>query len=41
MSFKVFKQHESFLERGPDISWQDPVYLSWDADDGYIVEAEG
>jgi spermidine/putrescine transport system ATP-binding protein len=38
-SFKVFKQHESFLERGPDISWNDPVYLSWDADDGYIIEA--
>jgi spermidine/putrescine transport system ATP-binding protein len=41
ISFKVFKQHESFLERGPDISWHDPVYLSWDADDGYIVEVVG
>ena len=36
--FKVFKQHESFLERGPDISWTDPVYFYWDADDGYIIE---
>jgi len=39
IAFKVFKQHESFLERGPDISWDDEVYLSWDADDGYIIEA--
>jgi spermidine/putrescine transport system ATP-binding protein len=37
-SFKVFKQHESFLERGPEISWNDQVFLSWDADDGYIIE---
>jgi spermidine/putrescine transport system ATP-binding protein len=39
MQLKVFKQHESFLERGPDISWDEEVFLSWDADDGYIVEA--
>lgn len=36
--FKVYKQHESFLEMGPEIKWTDHVYLSWDADDGYIVE---
>lgn len=39
ISFKVFKQHESFLERGPEIGWNDPIFLSWDADDGYIIEA--
>lgn len=37
--FKVFAQHENFLERnGPEIKWQDDVCLSWYADDGYIVE---
>lgn len=36
--FKVYKQHENFLEMGPEIKWTDNVYLSWDADDGYIVE---
>lgn len=39
LQFKVYKQHENFLERGPEIKWQDEVYLNWDADDGYIVEA--
>ncbi len=38
IQFKVFKQHESFLERGPEISWHEDVYLSWEADDGYIIE---
>jgi len=36
--FKVYKQHESFLEMGPEIKWTDDVWLSWDADDGYLVE---
>jgi spermidine/putrescine transport system ATP-binding protein len=36
--FKVYQQHESYLERGPAIRWTDEVYLNWDADDGYIVE---
>lgn len=36
--FKVYQQHESYLERGPAIRWQDEVWLNWDADDGYIVE---
>lgn len=38
--FRVFAQHENFLERnGPEIKWQDNVWLSWYADDGYIIEA--
>jgi spermidine/putrescine transport system ATP-binding protein len=36
--FKVYQQHESYIERGPAIRWQDEVFLNWDADDGYIVE---
>ncbi len=38
LPFKVYQQHESYLERGPAIRWQDEVFLNWDADDGYIVE---
>jgi spermidine/putrescine transport system ATP-binding protein len=36
--FRVFKQHENFMEFGPNIKWKDLVYLNWDSDDGYIVE---
>ena len=39
--FRVFKQHENFMEFGPEIKWTDLVYLNWDSDDGYIVEAVG
>ncbi len=35
---KVFKQHQNYMEDGPDICWKDSVYVSWSADDGYIVE---
>ena len=35
---KVFKQHQNYLEDGPEISWKDTVYVSWSANDGYIVE---
>lgn len=38
--FRVFKQHENFMESGPEIRWTDLVYLNWDSDDGYIVELE-
>ena len=36
--FRVFKQHENFMEFGPEVGWTDLVYLHWDSDDGYIVE---
>jgi len=36
--FKVYKQHVNFMDMGPQIRWDDDVFLSWDADDGYIVE---
>ena len=35
---KVFKQHQNYMEEGPEIGWKDTVYISWSADDGYIVE---
>lgn len=35
---KVFKQHTNYLDDGPEIAWKDKVYISWSADDGYIVE---
>jgi spermidine/putrescine transport system ATP-binding protein len=38
VQFKVYQQHESYIERGPAIRWTDEVWLNWDADDGYIVE---
>ena len=35
---KVFKQHVNYLDDGPEIAWKDTVYISWAANDGYIVE---
>ncbi len=35
---KVFKQHVNYLDDGPEIQWKDTVYVSWAANDGYIVE---
>jgi spermidine/putrescine transport system ATP-binding protein len=34
---RVMKQHAKYYDEGPDIVWKDKVYLSWRADDGYIV----
>jgi spermidine/putrescine transport system ATP-binding protein len=41
---RVIKQHANYSDEGPDIVWKDQVYLSWSANDGYIVgvkDAEG
>lgn len=35
---KVIKQHSTYLDDGPEIEWKDQVYISWSANDGYIVE---
>ena len=35
---KVFKQHTIYFDDGPAIQWKDDVYISWAAEDGYIVE---
>ncbi len=35
---QVFKQHQTYLEDGPEIEWKDEVFVSWSANDGYIVE---
>jgi spermidine/putrescine transport system ATP-binding protein len=37
-TIKVFKQHSTYLDDGPEIEWKDKVYVSWSANDGYIVE---
>jgi len=34
---RVIKQHARYSDDGPDIVWKDEVYLSWSANDGYIV----
>jgi spermidine/putrescine transport system ATP-binding protein len=34
------KQHANYSDEGPDIVWKDEVYISWSADDGYIVEIQ-
>ena len=34
---RVMKQHAKYYDEGPDIVWKDQVYLSWTANDGYIV----
>lgn len=35
---KVYKQHSTYLDDGPEIQWKDKVFVSWSANDGYIVE---
>ena len=35
---KVYKQHSTYLDDGPEIEWKDRVFVSWSANDGYIVE---
>ncbi|MCL2610020.1 MAG: ABC transporter ATP-binding protein [Treponema sp.] len=37
---KVIKQHANYSDEGPDIKWKDEVFLSWTADDGYVVEVK-
>jgi spermidine/putrescine transport system ATP-binding protein len=37
---KVIKQHANYSDEGPAIRWKDTVFLSWSADDGYIVEVK-
>lgn len=38
---RSIKQHPRYNDEGPDILWKDSVYLSWSADDGYIVGPAG
>ena len=37
---RVMKQHAKYSDEGPDIIWKDSVFLSWSANDGYIVEVK-
>ncbi|MDR3139944.1 MAG: ABC transporter ATP-binding protein [Treponema sp.] len=34
---RVIKQHAKYSDEGPDILWKDSVYVSWSANDGYVV----
>ncbi|GHU02387.1 spermidine/putrescine import ATP-binding protein PotA [Spirochaetia bacterium] len=34
---RVVKQHAKYSDEGPDIVWKDSVFVSWSANDGYIV----
>jgi len=34
---RVIKQHAKYSDEGHDIAWKDQVYISWSAQDGYIV----
>jgi spermidine/putrescine transport system ATP-binding protein len=38
---RVIKQHANYSDEGPDIRWKDSVFLSWSANDGYIVGVKG
>jgi spermidine/putrescine transport system ATP-binding protein len=37
---RVMKQHANYSDEGPEIVWKDKVYLSWSANDGYVVEVK-
>jgi spermidine/putrescine transport system ATP-binding protein len=37
---RAVKQHAKYYDEGPDIVWKDEVYISWSANDGYIVEVK-
>jgi spermidine/putrescine transport system ATP-binding protein len=36
-TIRVITQHAKYSDEGPEIIWKDSVYLSWSANDGYIV----
>jgi spermidine/putrescine transport system ATP-binding protein len=37
VTVRVVKQHAKYSDEGPDIVWKDEVFVSWSANDGYIV----
>jgi spermidine/putrescine transport system ATP-binding protein len=37
---RAVKQHAKYYDEGPDIVWKDNVFISWSANDGYIVEVD-
>jgi spermidine/putrescine transport system ATP-binding protein len=37
---KVFKQHADWSDEGPEIAWKDRVWLSFSAEDAYVVEVK-
>lgn len=39
-TLKVIKQHADWSDEGPEIAWKDQVWLSFSAEDAYIVEVK-
>ena len=39
-AFRVFKQHIQYYSLSQKIAWKEKVYISWNADDGFIVEVQ-
>jgi spermidine/putrescine transport system ATP-binding protein len=37
---RVMKQHAVYSDEGPGIVWKDNVFISWSANDGYIVSVK-
>ncbi len=35
---QIYKAHRTFLDDGPEIQWKDSVFISFAANDGYIIE---
>lgn len=40
ITLKVIKQHADWSDEGPEIAWKDKVWLSFSAEDAYIVEVK-
>ncbi|MBU4319197.1 MAG: ABC transporter ATP-binding protein [Proteobacteria bacterium] len=38
--FKIFKQHAQYFTTEEPITWEDRVYIWWNADDSFIVEVK-
>ena len=37
LMIRAIKQHAKYYDEAPDIIWKDKVFLSWSAQDGYVV----
>jgi spermidine/putrescine transport system ATP-binding protein len=40
-TLKVIKQHADWSDEGPEIAWKDEVWLSFSAEDAFLVEVKG
>ncbi|TFG84834.1 MAG: TOBE domain-containing protein [Spirochaetales bacterium] len=39
-TLKVIKQHADWSDEGPEIAWKDKVWLSFSAEDAFLVEVK-